>query len=430
MDDALAFWLRLRPAAACCACCWLASPRDGGDWAGRGRDAAAECGGCGYDVRALPGDVCPEGGGDLDVVGRLTRWQRRRRTFALPLRLATWTLGVAFVGGLCSLMALNKFVPTVSKQTAEYPASAATGERYVLVERNEDTGTPLRRGFFDPLHGQFAPPQSLLGPDDCVVSLSGFNRDAAAVATLRWDRHTGDWAVRAADAGILTSGRGAPTPRAVWLVTSRAAGVAPQDAARAEAAASPTIGELTRFAPFVRPWARVGIPGEAGTASFREYVAEAHAAQLYRDLLLRYFPPPNLYDVPVEDQRGVLDAALRARVPTVWLNRLPGILFGGTFPGICQNRALAPPGWLDYGPPATASSTRPVWSKFLPVVAVWPLVWLLGLPLVLRRRAVRANLTTPEAATGSCDLTGRSPGGGDAGTRLRPVRSQLPVAEA
>ena len=59
------------------------------------------CGTCGYDLRGLPGDICPKCGSNLNDVGRFAmrfkRWQR------LPgaLRLLAWTLACTFVLGLC-----------------------------------------------------------------------------------------------------------------------------------------------------------------------------------------------------------------------------------------------------------------------------------------------------------------------------------------
>jgi hypothetical protein len=54
--------------------------------------AAPVCGKCGYDVRGLPGNVCPECGSDLNVVG--IRRPGDREPLAAGWRLAAWTVFV------------------------------------------------------------------------------------------------------------------------------------------------------------------------------------------------------------------------------------------------------------------------------------------------------------------------------------------------
>ena len=76
-------------------------------------DTATEavCAYCGYDVRGLPGHICPECGSDLNTVGRLTARFRRWQRVPPLLRGLTWTLVVIGVGAFLLRIAWRDHLP-------------------------------------------------------------------------------------------------------------------------------------------------------------------------------------------------------------------------------------------------------------------------------------------------------------------------------
>ena len=160
------------------------------------------CARCGYDVRGLPGAICPECGSDLDEVGRSTptalRWQR------LPAvaRVIGWTMAVVAAAALPTGMAFESYIPIRFADVHTYsmgPAGSVDVEqlRHVLLGLDESiTG---------------------LHPDEVLSQTSGlmltFRADTSAGAlTLEHDRLHNRWEL---DGSVKGSGEGPPPADAI-----------------------------------------------------------------------------------------------------------------------------------------------------------------------------------------------------------------------
>lgn len=67
----------------------------------------AACGSCGYDLTGLPGHICPECGSDLDLVGRLSPRFHRWQSVPVTARLIVWTIVVGAIGAGQAIIAMN-----------------------------------------------------------------------------------------------------------------------------------------------------------------------------------------------------------------------------------------------------------------------------------------------------------------------------------
>ena len=329
--------------------------------------AAVECARCGYDVRGLPGHVCPECGSDLDVVGRMTPRFRKWQKVPPVLRAGVWTLGVAAAAAICLVFAVGGYLPMQVVRRSVQRFAGASG--YYEVEEQHAATLTLGFGNAIPADAGGVSPQEAASATAHVLRLTGHPGGATAtpeVGALRWDLRADRWDVRIG--GIITSrGEGTPTPEALLELT-RAVDAAP---------ASPT----TR-------------PGQGPPPTRTPRTPEAEAALLARALLW-----PREFVVG----RGDYEAAVGAfrlyeqRMNERWDNRLPAGVF--EMASSLQARSFA------YGQPAVLTSpvrgagggerVRPSWPWLGLAAGFWLLVWLAGLPFVLRRRAVRAATTAP-----------------------------------
>ena len=75
----------------------------------------AGCGRCGYDVRGLPGRVCPECGGDLDVVGRFAPQFRNWQHVPVAARGLIWVAFVVVLGGTTYRLAVEMYAPAETR---------------------------------------------------------------------------------------------------------------------------------------------------------------------------------------------------------------------------------------------------------------------------------------------------------------------------
>ncbi len=75
------------------------------------------CGRCGYDVRGLPSDICPECGGDLNEVGRLAPQFRRWQAVPPLLRGVAFGGVVLLLAAMLGGLALTDHVPYRQRQT-------------------------------------------------------------------------------------------------------------------------------------------------------------------------------------------------------------------------------------------------------------------------------------------------------------------------
>ena len=90
-------------------------------------DAPILCGRCGYNVRGLPSDVCPECGGDLAVVG--TRAGNRTWTRRLSHQCFYWLAAVALPLAVAPLLyehVQNRWLPTLQARNEELDAQVAS----------------------------------------------------------------------------------------------------------------------------------------------------------------------------------------------------------------------------------------------------------------------------------------------------------------
>lgn len=109
------------------------------------------CGKCGYNIRGLPGDICPECGSDLNEVGRYTARFRRWQNAPPVLRLFGWTVGCLVVLGMNVGAHQQGFAQecTVRAKGTEWffmPADREPERTYLL--RQETKFSELRRSGF------------------------------------------------------------------------------------------------------------------------------------------------------------------------------------------------------------------------------------------------------------------------------------------
>ena len=106
------------------------------------------CGQCGYDVRGLPGDTCPECGSDLNKVGRFSLRFRRWQKMPPLLRLVGWTVGCLLVFGFFAKLYDVRYRPETTRwrnvvETYFQPTGGESGE--LLMVRSTKSGTEFGR---------------------------------------------------------------------------------------------------------------------------------------------------------------------------------------------------------------------------------------------------------------------------------------------
>ncbi len=107
--------------------------------------AVIVCAMCGYNVRGLPGQICPECGSDLDEVGRLTPAFRRWQKQPSAVRFGVWTKVVLLVGALTFVIAASTYLLMQQRLTDRYTLGAPA-----LVEMGYLKRTTIReRGVID-----------------------------------------------------------------------------------------------------------------------------------------------------------------------------------------------------------------------------------------------------------------------------------------
>ena len=334
----------------------------GAYWGGRRRrlrprevvlGAEVLCGRCGYDVRGLPGTICPECGGDLAEVGRTTPRFRRWAKVPPVLRLVAWTLAVAAVGLLAWGVVWADFLPRreASVIWAEYP-----GVR--ITERIVHEGGP---GAF---RGDVPPRWAADQAESHEVSAERTTRGTPA-ARLAWDVRADRWRLTV-DGARRLRGAGRPTPEAIDAFIGLATGAPATRPAtpRLVDAAGKTPPEALRLLlvlDFESQYPQLGAEAQAAMAASSQAAMDAREAgvpfeelEFYRGALARL--PAGWFAGDAADGHAVF--AARNDVPT-------------RYGGGRHRTVLAAPAALAAAP--------------------WPLAWLAGLPFVLRRRAVRTT---------------------------------------
>ena len=324
-------------------------------------EQAVECAACGYDVRGLPGHVCPECGGDLDVIGRVTPQFRKWQKVPPLLRAGVWTLGVAALAAICLAFASVGELPT----RAQWRMAATfsnPGEFYTITILRSAEGPRLIVGDYpwslgDDVLARLKPSERIT-----LVGHTGLSRRSAAAVTLTWDVTADTWRVTRAGQE-LDAGSGPPTPEAVLRLV-----------------------EFTRrAAPPTRPATSPIESDEMGGVATVQGPPQASAGLLHRELT---FSTAEHMRAMSEDERQGYGR---------WHERLPAGWTGGLPPGLFDLMNMGSVGGTTtYGRPSVMSSTFGgdgsnvafVRTWLASAVGFWVVVWLAGLPFVLRRRAV------------------------------------------
>ncbi|MEM1013779.1 MAG: hypothetical protein AAGI46_16355, partial [Planctomycetota bacterium] len=248
------------------------------------------------------------------------------------LRAVVWTLGIAVVATPILVTAFTEFLPTTRVRSNEVPY----GNPVVLkvVERHVDRSAGR-------MFGLFTPREEL----EHVVEATSADRSAR----LTWDVPGDRWTLRTRNSE--DSGVGRPSLESIEQMAAAVAG-----------------------RPATRPASIESIPVNAAGAVVQPPPAEAIRVILHWHL--RALPPALVRKrslAIVVRQNGPVAEG----VPNEWMTEPQTMPFA---------RSLA-----YQAPLVTGNQT----SRSKPMLALtyasWPLVWLLGLPLVLRRRAVRVQ---------------------------------------
>ena len=317
---------------------------------------AGVCAACGYPMQGLPGRTCPECGNDLDATGILTPRYRRWQSAPPLLRGLIWSTAVVLVAALLFAFAFMNYLP----MRLTVGSSAIFGTPPAAVVREELTTNDA--GFVQGVGWQDRA-RTLRAQRHEWIVVAG-TRGAPFGLRLTWDVLADRWSL--SGEGIEDdSGPGKPPPKAI----DRFVAALPAGPATRPASAEAIDGVVLREQWYAKSQA-LPVPPE------RVRLLLWH---LFRD------PPTNFAsrqgDIDVTDEQD-REAAWEARLRTE-IDALPqGWFEGDEYDYLALSTAPnSGGGWITRSRPAV-----------LPLIAAggfWPLVWLAGLPFVLRRRLVR-----------------------------------------
>ena len=91
-----------------------------------GESLVNHCGNCGYDLTGLAGDVCPECGSDLTLVGRVAPSFRRWQAVPVTARTVIWTVAVTAMAFALAMLGKDFAVPRVQALSVECHWQAIT----------------------------------------------------------------------------------------------------------------------------------------------------------------------------------------------------------------------------------------------------------------------------------------------------------------
>lgn len=307
----------------------------------------AACGTCGYDVRGLPGDICPECGSDLRVVGRMTPSFRRWQKVPPLARGVFWTTLLVFVGGILGVLAMLDAVPheySLVDSSRYATRTLATAEGGPIVVEATSTWRARYPSGTARLGDWPLGPSKTLEQGWTIRFTEAFPRSGTnrlVHATLQIDRLNRRWNVDAE--GVVRSGEGTPAPQVILEVL-----------------------RLSMKKP------RVGAPTPA---ELRAIVA----------FWFSFVDAPESYE-PEAQRRKALTL-----LPEEWKPFLPE-----EATDLTTNGRSSELGWVG----AIGGSEH--WRADRGVIALaasfWLLVWLIGLRFTGRRRAVRVRRTPRSAA--------------------------------
>ena len=173
---------------------------------------ASLCGRCGYEVRNLPSDICPECGSDLNVVGRSTSaqlWRRRLQRWLVPL---SWVSMMLLLGAAFTIAALFSFSPRrqvgwlISPKVAFIGNAEAPWPFLMIIEVHWD------RDESPHALGHWYPQRQAVGRLSSAARGPAFtptNAKADSDQSLTWDSLHDSW-VYQSPTHAVRSGRGFP----------------------------------------------------------------------------------------------------------------------------------------------------------------------------------------------------------------------------
>ena len=335
--------------------------------------AAVECATCGYDVRGLPGHICPECGSDLNEIGRVTPQFRRWQKVPPLLRAIVWTTGVAAVAAFCVEFARwDGRLPVRVERSLVNHYTAASAD-YEVEERHEATLVPqgvgrVERGtaWLDTY-----PSDAEIGAaTDHTLTVRGYpgvTRNRPPTAVLRWNLRSNRWTLSVGGA-VVDRGSGMPGPDAVLALT-HATQTASSPAPTTTAASGPTVAL-------------------SGNELLRTFAAQA-SAEVEAALLARSLIGPLTFVADKTDGEAAIEPYRRfpERLGPTWRDALPEDLFFTTSSPQAAAFFYGGPPVLVQGWKSGSGGVRVFPSSTWLVLAAgfWLLVWLAGLPFVLRR---------------------------------------------
>ncbi len=320
----------------------------------RPRDPAEPllCMNCGYDVRGLDGQICPECGTNLEATGLATAQFRRWNRLPSVARLLVWTVCVAVVGGLCLLIAMIDYVPFVETVRMTYRISA--DRRAMPAEYDQRLrdlfGEDAEQRYYEGVHATITADFEHQFRAGNAFS-RGLGGDESDGSSFFWESGTVELVRNELIPLEAVTNTRWPTLASVLVTSTLIPGQTPDTATRdAESDSKPLEKHFKEI---------------VAVAEISEEEAERTSERLHRVLV-----------APREAQTALLAT-------------------DGGFAASTNATVVAGP--VIHRPTLIAA------------IALWPIAWLIGLPLVLRRRAVRGVSGVAGAAASTSPGQGAEP---------------------
>ena len=297
-----------------------------------------QCAQCGYDVRGLPGHICPECGGDLHDVGVTTAQFRQWQRVPSAVRGVIWSVAVLIVGAIAMRAAVVDRLPVRQEEVRLTSYGSTAALQVERVHTDEYDGVASAGGYWGA--------ESKTVADELRVKPAV---NPVGAVELRWDFLSDEWHLQTPT--VERSGNGRPPVEAVDAFVSAFAGPVPAPMDPGTAVPRPPI--------------------VLGPAECRIFLTLA---------LLEWEPDGRRRTVQVGNMSDLLDAVqaeARLPVPEAWAQATPW--------------TIGQIGRMVTGMPATLAREWIVIPPLIIAGSMWPAVWLVGLVLVTRRQGVRAK---------------------------------------